>query len=223
MEMTTGLDEEAARLGMIVAYLDDAAGDWAEGCGCSIADQQNVNDLGFARALTNELAPSYTLDPDRIYAVGFSIGGLFVQRLACEASDLFAAVVTVSATMSTPLSQTCRPSEPISVMILHGTADPVFPWEGTQNGTLSLLSARAAIDQWRTHDACPEEPRVTEQPINTSLSIREVRYAPCQSETEVRLIAVEGGRHVWYQGTFSTSKRVVAFLAAQQPQPAPAP
>ena len=48
------------------------------------------------RSLLASLRSLVSIDPRRIYASGFSNGAILAQRLACEATDIFAAVAPVS-------------------------------------------------------------------------------------------------------------------------------
>lgn len=60
-------------------------------------NQTLADDVGFTRDMVSYIEDHYAVDADRIYASGFSNGGGFVQRLAIEASDLFAAFAPSSA------------------------------------------------------------------------------------------------------------------------------
>jgi poly(3-hydroxybutyrate) depolymerase len=53
---------------------------------------KNIDDVAFARALVAKLQTQACIDPKRIYAVGYSLGGGMSIKLACDAADLFAAV-----------------------------------------------------------------------------------------------------------------------------------
>lgn len=59
---------------------------------CGFAAQQDLDDVEFVRTLVNKLAEELCIDGDRVYAMGFSNGGFLSHRLACEASDLVAAI-----------------------------------------------------------------------------------------------------------------------------------
>jgi polyhydroxybutyrate depolymerase len=77
---------------------------WNGGTCCPKESTSRVDDVGFARALVHAL-PSIvanlshnmlSIDPRRIYAAGGSNGAFMVNRIACQAPDLFAAVAPVS-------------------------------------------------------------------------------------------------------------------------------
>jgi poly(3-hydroxybutyrate) depolymerase len=71
------------------------------------------------------LIPQYCVDSRRIYATGFSNGGYFSHRLACELSDRIAAISAVGGVNGMP---TCNPTRPISVLQTHGTTDGVIDY-----------------------------------------------------------------------------------------------
>ena len=100
MRREAGFDRIASREGFLVAYPDAPAGNWAEDCDCNVADRLGVNDTGFVRALVDTVSERFSVDRHRVGAVGFSQGGLFVHRLACQMADVVSAVASVAAPMS---------------------------------------------------------------------------------------------------------------------------
>jgi polyhydroxybutyrate depolymerase len=218
---TAGLDAAAAREGWLVAYPDAAVGNWAENCGCTTADQLGVNDTGFVRALIDSVAERFPLDRARVFAVGFSQGGLFVHRLACELADRISAVASVAAPMSAPLATRCAPAGPVSVLVVQGTLDDAFSYEGRGRGERALLGARATVDFWRSLDRCPGLRTPTALPDTARDGTRglEERWAGCAQGTEVTLVTVEGGRHAWsLSRDFSTAQTVTAFFRRAAPR-----
>ncbi|NND72937.1 MAG: hypothetical protein HKN43_15285 [Rhodothermales bacterium] len=200
MQSKTDLDAAAGGIGAIVAYLDDLTGDWAEGCDCAQADALGVDDVGFAGAVIDEITASYNIDSRRVYAVGFSIGGLFAQRIACDSSSRFEGVVSIASTMSVPLSTNCAPSDPVKVTVVLGSQDPVFPWNGTSVGIFSVLSVDAMTSEWITNNSCASTP-VQRQTSLGSLPVATSIYATCEGGGAFVLHRVEGGEHFWYPGT----------------------
>lgn len=200
MQQALDLDELADREGFIVAYLDDLTQDWAEGCGCAEADNLGVDDPGFALAVVDVLSDNYNVDESNLFALGFSIGGLFVQRLACEFADEFSGVISVASTMSIPLSQTCSPSESIDVTVILGSEDPAFPWTGSTNGIFSLLSVDAMTDEWLGNNHCSNVPSRTNAQLGT-FDLVSLEYAECEDGGSFTIHRIEGGQHFWYPGT----------------------
>ena len=69
---------------------------WNGGLCCGWAQANNVNDVGFIRALLDDLASVVAVDARRIFATGLSNGAIFSYRLACEMADRIAAIGPVS-------------------------------------------------------------------------------------------------------------------------------
>ena len=75
-----------------------------------------------------------TTDPERLYLIGVSNGGMMALRMLCEAPDPFAGIATVIASMPEAVGAACRPRPPLSVIMLNGTADPLIPYGGGELG-----------------------------------------------------------------------------------------
>ena len=190
MQSFSGLDRAAGDAGFVILYPNAALVNWAEGCGCGIADRLAVNDTGFVAALITRAVDRYQVDPARVYAVGYSQGGLFATRLACEMSDRVRAVAIVAAAMSAPLAARCRPERSVPVLFVQGADDNTYPAAGSGEGRLHLLSIAEAAERWRELNGCAPA-------------------SPCP----VRLHLVAGGTHHWRpRPEFATADTVVAFL-----------
>src|SRR5207248_6705874 len=72
---------------------------WNAGTCCAYAVINNIDDVGFVRALIAKLTDSIPIDPRRIYATGLSNGAMMSYRLAAEAGDLIAAIAPVAGGM----------------------------------------------------------------------------------------------------------------------------
>ena len=94
----------------------------------------NVDDIGFLESLIDTISASYNIDATRIYSTGMSNGGFMSYKLACE-SNRFAAIASVTGSMTGQMQNNCSPIKPIPVMEIHGTADPTVPYNG-QSGML---------------------------------------------------------------------------------------
>jgi polyhydroxybutyrate depolymerase len=202
MPALTGFSRKADREGFLVAYpngsgaLEDRLFTWNGGTCCGYSSRENVDDVGFVRAVIDEIAAHFPVDPRRIYATGISNGGILSYRLACEMGDRIAAIGSVAGTQNLPA---CAPSAAVAVVHIHGTADQHLPFEGGV-GSKSLAgvefaSVAESIDFWRNADRCPGEARV-----EVSGSVTHTTYSPCAAGTAVELYAIEGGGHAWPGG-----------------------
>ena len=137
-----------------------------------------------------------------------SAGAFMANRLVCDRADLVTAIAPVAGTLgaATP----CSPSRPVSVMAVHGTADPVVPYEGGlmngRGGTSDIVSAPALAERWREMDRCPGP--LLGDPASTG-EVQEMTAAGCADGTEVTLVRINGGGHTWPAGRFSLPADVV--------------
>ena len=90
-------------------------------------NKSDVDDFGFIEALINKLSSENLIDLKRVYAVGYSNGGMMSYALACYKSNLIAAIGSVSGYMlqstSSVSESECTPSHSIPLIKLHGTTD----------------------------------------------------------------------------------------------------
>jgi polyhydroxybutyrate depolymerase len=199
----TGFNTLADQHGFLVVYpngtgrlSDDKLLTWNGGTCCGYAQQQNVDDVGFVRAIVASLQAQVRIDSRRIYATGLSNGAILSQRLACEAADLFAAVAPVAGTLN---FSPCQPSRPVSIIEFHGTADQHILYDGGY-GPKSLTqvdfaSVRDSINFWVSANGCQPQPVQT-----TSGDLQHETWSGCQSGTAVELYTILGGGHAWPGG-----------------------
>lgn len=158
---------------------------WNAGLCCGQAVSDGVDDIGFIRALVERLHDELCIDDTRVYATGMSNGGYISHRLACEATDLFAAVGPVSATV---VIDPCVPSRPIPVMMFNGTADFLVPYGGG-----IYQSANQSFVDWATRNGCTDPPEVTAQVGSVTCETVD----ECDEGVAVTLCTVEGMGHCW--------------------------
>lgn len=166
---------------------------WNSGACCAYAMQKNIDDVGFLTALIDRLVHENNVDPKRVYVTGISNGAMMSYRLACEASSKIAAIAPVEGAQDTP----CHPTDRVSVLVFHGTADRLVPFNGGST-PFQMGSKRSdtpvldTVSFWARQDGCsatPEHRESTE--VHTDL------YSGCQDGTAVSLYAIQGGRHMW--------------------------
>jgi len=110
------------------------------------------DDVSYLSAVLDDVLAAYGGDPRRLLVVGHSNGGFMAHRLACERSERIAAIVSLAGAVYPAL---CHPSQPVSILDVRGTADPLVKYEG---GTLLRLgpyvSAVTTVDFWARADGC---------------------------------------------------------------------
>ncbi len=149
-ESFTGFDDLAERENFVAVYPDGVNNVWNDG---RIGDPRvgDIDDVRFLDSVVQFMESALHIDPQRVYAAGYSMGGMMAYRLGCELPDRFAAVASVASTMPVYLISACTATAPIPVIVFQGTDDPVVPWTGVQNG---YLSAAQTIGFWGNHNHC---------------------------------------------------------------------
>jgi polyhydroxybutyrate depolymerase len=132
-------DALAAGGDVVVVYLDGYRGAWndARTSGDSAARREGVDDVACTEAAIDALVADLYVDPARVYAVGFSNGGQMVIRLIHQVPGRFAGAAIISATQPSEdnFDLPTEPAVPMPVVLIHGTRDPIAPYEG---GRLNL-------------------------------------------------------------------------------------
>jgi polyhydroxybutyrate depolymerase len=190
-------DPQADRGHFLLALPDGLNNSWNGGgdC-CGPSSKNNVDDVAFLTQMVAMLERRASIDTHRIYITGVSNGGVMAYRMACQ-TTLFAAVAVDSATMLVP----CTAAAALSVLHIHGTADPIIPYAGGTGEPYSLLRGSTITTppiptvnaEWRAVDHCPAPTTTTQGVVTTST-------AQCPGGTTVELITISGAGHQWPGG-----------------------
>jgi len=113
---------------------------WNSGSCCLSAMVANINDVEFIQAIIQEVKKNYFVDESRIWAVGFSAGGMMAYKLGCDLASVVTAIGVVSGTL---MQDPCNPVAPISIIHLHGELDDAIPVLG--GGQYSTPPIRAGV------------------------------------------------------------------------------
>lgn len=153
-----------------------------------------INDVSFISALIDTINANYAINPNRVYACGFSMGGFMTQRLAIELNDKITAFASVSGTLGFGLSS-YEPDNKVSIAHFHGTADGTVPFTGNVSG----ISADSLINFWVDNDLCSSTPIHTSLPDsqNDGYTVDHYLYEGGENGTEVEFFKITGADHVW--------------------------
>ena len=172
---------------------------------CCDFEQTKLDDVAFLTGVVAEIEKRYTIDPKRRFVVGHSNGGAMAFRLACDASDRFAAVVSLAGPFYSDAAL-CKPSGPISVQHMHGTKDMIVPFEGGRTATVHpnvsgvAPAAPAIAAQWAAHNGCTPAPVVDpDLDVDGAVAGAETKvshFAGCKPGGDVVLWTMEGTDHV---------------------------
>ncbi len=152
------------------------------------------NDVAFARAVVRLLEHQECAMPGRIFATGFSDGADMANAIACRDSSQVTAVAGVAASV---VPRGCN--QPVDVLEVHGTADPVVPFDGggaprpPPFAGATPVSTRAQLSAWRAVDECSSVAASS----HLSGTVIEKTWNRCRSTKTVVMLVVEDGGHTW--------------------------
>lgn len=157
-------------------------------------DLGGTTDIDFIRKIVDDMAEQHGVDRNRVYASGFSMGGMFSYTLACKAPDLIAAIAPGNGyPLGGPGRFGCEDSRPVPIFHMHGTADDFVAYSGIH----------AYLESWASAYGCPAtaiETRPYPESNPSSQSFKE-SWGPCTNgsgqRSEVVLISVTGMIHDW--------------------------
>ncbi|HEV2218181.1 MAG TPA: PHB depolymerase family esterase [Candidatus Dormibacteraeota bacterium] len=156
---------------------------WNAGTCCTGAD-----DVSFIGQLIDRLTARLQLDRARVFVAGFSFGAAMAYRLGCQLSDRVTAIASVSGAL---VFSGCHPAQPVSVLIMQGTADTNFPYQG--GGDYSVPSVATVARLWATLDGCAGAGAQS-----TTGIVARTQWNSCRAGATVRLEVIAGAPHTWF-------------------------
>lgn len=203
----SGLGQKASKAGYAVIFpagsgrREDKLLTWNGGYCCGYAARRDVDDLGFLAEVIADAAARFGVDGDRVYLTGMSNGSIMAETFAAMHPDRVRAVAGVSGTMDTGKT---RVEGPVPALIIHGTADPMVPYDGgkgdqslTRTDFASVASVvQAFLAPWG--DKIAESSRkIDREDDGTSVTVTDHLMG---NTVALRLMTIEGGAHHWPGG-----------------------
>lgn len=221
IERESGMDSLAERYHVVVAYPDGArsilgrvTADWNAGECCGYAQHRQIDDVGFLRAIVEDVSRRLPIDQRRIYVGGFSDGGRMAYRAACELADRVAAIAVVSGSLKVA---GCHPMRPVPLIAIHGTADDNVSYDDAVPDSVAVAGPDGAgttppsLRYWARLADCRT---FAEQRIASH--VRRGTFGRCAGSA-ITLLTVDGGTHGWPDGgTATDSTSAMHQLAASE-------
>ncbi len=210
-DLYLGLRQYAESRGFLYVYPDgtvDKAGNhfWNATDACCDFDGTHVDDSAYVSGLIKEIGTRYSVDPKRVFLVGHSNGAFMSFRMSCDHADQIAAMVGIAgATWLDPAK--CKPSAPVSVLQVHGTADTEVLYDGattlgTMQGNSAYPGAKQTMSTWAGYDGCATtlDTSAPNLDIEDTLAGAETSVSKfasgCGAQSEVQLWSIAGGKHL---------------------------
>ncbi|VAW90957.1 LpqC [hydrothermal vent metagenome] len=164
----TKMDATAERYKFVVVYPDGTGRyknrllTWNAGSCCAYANKNKIDDVGFVRKIIKQLPKYVKIDKTRIYATGFSNGGMMSYRLALELSDKIAAIASVAGNMHV---EEFNPRRAFPIMHIHSVDDPRALYHGGLGPKFPFTNYRVehrdvqeVMDLWSENNGCQKGP-----------------------------------------------------------------
>ncbi|MEZ4411244.1 MAG: PHB depolymerase family esterase [Polyangiales bacterium] len=172
---------------------------WNATSACCDFGRTGVDDVAYLTAIIDDVSARYSVDPRRIYFVGHSNGGFMSHRMACARSNRVAAIISLAGAAPSPSD--CSPTERVSVLEVHGTADGTIQYEGGSTPGGAFTSAQVTVAGWATRNGCDaaltDDARTLD--LDTSLAGAETRvqrHDNCGAGGAAELWSIDGGAHL---------------------------
>lgn len=128
-----------------------------------------------------------------LYVSGLSNGAPMAYFYACSRADLVEAVLSVAGTQTAEAAAICHPNRPVGLVIVHGTLDPVVPYNGILGQTRSMLENYA---DFKTYDQCTGADQMATLTSNNA-TVQFDFASTCASGRKVVLASAIGNGHNW--------------------------
>jgi polyhydroxybutyrate depolymerase len=129
-------------------------------------------------------------------------------RMACSASDTFAAFAEVGAALYTVMTDACRRGRPAPMLFMHGTADPSIPFDGVEvpdsrggEPTRVTLSVQSTVAFFIRRNHCSlSGASTTFAEGGRSPGTHVIRFVPhdCDAGAPIVFYQINGGGHQWH-------------------------
>lgn len=201
----TGFTKKVNLQGFVIAYPQiDQHEDWRSW----LSSENSAQAAGFFRNLIAEVSSKRSIQPDKVFLVGFSGGGILVLSAMCDLANEVTAFAVISASLPRMQHSTCNIKRSVPAIIIASRDDPVLPWNGgrvskilIEKSSLDVLSISDTVDLWRIANKCDARPQI--QPLANydsmdGTTVTQLRYGfKCRDSSHILLYAITGGGHSW--------------------------
>lgn len=222
-ERRFSLSKTAGDRGMLYAIPDGTKDEsslrfWNATDGCCNLYGSQVDDVAYLRALIQDVRSRYNVDPQRIFLMGHSNGGFMAHRMACDAADLIAGVVSLAGATWNDAAR-CKPSAQVAVLQVHGDMDVIIKYEGGRFAQSQEVypGARATVAQWAKSAGCTGMLESAGMPLDLDGDVAGAetkleRYAACPGSA-IELWTMQGSGH-FPELPPAWAERTIEFLMA---------
>ena len=166
---------------------------WNASKSCCNKYKQEVDDVAYINSLIDEISAKTPVDPKRIYLIGHSNGAFMSFTFACKTNKV-AAIVAIAGAMDT--ESDCKPSTPVSLLNIHGTADKTIKIDGGVLNNFPYTSAKSTVTKVALLNKC-HSPAISKKDFEPAIKGPEttvINYT-CETHTHLQYWKIAKGTH----------------------------
>ena len=186
--------------GFVVAYPQGHNNAWNHGSSMIPCSDElrcsEEDDVGFILQMLDTIMQNHSIDKSRVYVTGWSNGCGMTQRLAVQASEVFAAAGCMAMYRFAEVPSDYSPIPFMEVhglldeIVLYATTAPAAPFFGPEKGAIQNLESWADLNGCQ--GSIPE--------VIVSEDDYDIRgYTDCENETQVMLVSLFLAAHNPYE------------------------
>ncbi len=176
------------------------------------------DDVKYIRAVIADMASRYKVDRKRVVVVGLSMGAMMANVLACRASDKIAGILSISGSLLGDEPKKCAPKNPLSVILVNGTADDTVKYDGGNfpigPTTIPYISAPALYAHWTDKNGCDAETKLEARDVDAKLAGAETTGVSrtCRAGSSLTFLTIANGKHIPSFSAASLSTLIEALV-----------
>lgn len=199
MEQTTQLHKYGTEF--IIVYPDGYRRTWnAGGKCCGKANDYNIDDVGFFKAVLSDLKNKYNIQK-QVHLTGFSNGSIFSFHLICNYPEIIAAAAPFGATRG---MTDCKTNTSVPLLYIHGETDNSAPAYGgySKNKTTRerlgyMHSAAETASAVAKNNQCSDQSQENKKWLDTLGTICETWPTGCNNNSSVSACIIPKLGHTW--------------------------
>ena len=163
--------------------------------------QGGQDEIAFIEDAVEEVKEDLCVDPNRIFASGYSGGGRMLSAYVCSGQDDFVAAGFVNSLRAGrpvetdgkwgPDAANCNPAKPISIVAFAGEKDAQNPYAGGGSAYWQY-GFKTAIKRWTDLDGCKGNGNA-----KTVEGVTYTMYGTCTNGARIATYVFEKGTHDW--------------------------
>jgi len=201
---STSIGDFVNDMGFVLATIDGSVHEyssWNAGTCCTPATDFKEDDVELSSLIIDSISSMYSIDPNRIWALGHSNGGMMSYRLACDLSDKISGVAMVGGAL---MDDSCNPSKPVSLLHIHGDNDGTIPFTG--GGKFDVPDIQTSVIKPNSNFSCDIAPNE----VVTQVRINQIVWN-CEHGAQTKLMNYLDNGHEWH---LAYTKEILRFLFA---------